>query len=147
MRGIAAALHKRDPCADMTERNANCFTRLDAISQAHVESYDAFIQYGLSRVVRNFEPLSISMNSLDSLTFQLQDIKIGKPTATCPDARYTTCTTPKECRENATTYTAPISVVLSWSLNGSSTRTFPPFKLCDVPIMVGSQLCSLRGAN
>ena len=147
MRGIAAALPKRDPCADMTERNANCFTRLDAISQAHVESYDAFIQYGLSRVVRNFEPLSISMNSLDSLTFQLQDIKIGKPTATCPDARYTTCTTPKECRENATTYTAPISVVLSWSLNGSSTRTFPPFKLCDVPIMVGSQLCSLRGAN
>ena len=115
------------------------------ISKAHVDSFDTFIRVGLTRIVESIEPVTVTIDSSNSLKCWFDDVQAGRPEVR--DTKHMLRTTPKACRESGSTYTAPLAISISWSLNDSPPTSTTLFNMCQIPVMVGSRLCELRDAS
>ena len=130
----------------MNKEGKSCSV-IHTIAQAHIDSYNTFVQCGLLNIVSRIEPVSATVGSSDKLTIWLHDVKLSKAMTTSVSVKRHAGVSPKECRESGETYAAPLKIVVSWSLNGSAPKTLPVFNVCDVPVMVGSQSCSLQAKS
>ena len=111
------------------------------VSVCHLASFDDFIEAGLSKIVKSIEPIRINYESSSVLVWiDAAYVKsIRERTGACP------C--PKDCREGRLTYAAPLAIDVCWSIDGSKSTKRCVFNISSIPIMVGSKVCKLHGAN
>ena len=67
---------------------------LPAMVKPHVDSYDWFAQTALDLTVAELEPHEFTDKSGTTITFWIEDVKIGKPFKGDNDNAVRTCTTP-----------------------------------------------------
>ena len=136
------------------------------VSAPHVESFDYFLQTGLSRGIQDLEPSELDLvnpnqvrqdpNSIDwddasMLQFWIEDVKVGQPTKPIRGHRQGPLL-PRECRERGLAYAASIhgtfcyqilqrrnGIVMPGSRIIRLSKTFG-----DMPIVVLSHACHLR---
>jgi len=113
------------------------------ITRPHIEAYDKFIQYGLREIASNIDPVTVPLGPGRHLTFSLEEVRAGQTVL----AGLAKSVSPKTCREGRQTYSAPLAISISWSLNDGERTVSPMFDLCDIPVMVGSCLCKLGRAG
>jgi DNA-directed RNA polymerase I subunit RPA2 len=113
----------------------------EKVSACHLASFDDFIDAGLSKIVKNIEPVTVSYDSssisvwIDAAYVKSQGEKV------------TDSVCPKDCREGRQTYAAPLAIDVCWSINGSESVHRCVFSVSNIPIMVGSKACKLYGAS
>jgi DNA-directed RNA polymerase I subunit RPA2 len=137
--------------------------RLRGLSAPHVESFDYFLQKGLTSAIQDIVPCEIDIldgrsGSLDeedvtTAKFWVQNIKIAKPTKQIStNGKDCGKLLPRECRELGIMYSGVISGVFCFQMVKHRNGINIPghvVKLQKIfgkmPIMVGSEACHLRG--
>ena len=143
--------------------------RLRKLTAPHVESYDYFLEEGLSRGVKAIEPAefaivepqklrnepeSVDLSELSSVKFWIENARIGKPIKAFSGGRSKENLLPRECRERGMMYSGPLRAMFCYQIikrrNGVE---FPqpvtrlPKEFGDLPVMVGSKACHLHNTT
>ncbi|XP_075920649.1 DNA-directed RNA polymerase I subunit RPA2 [Petromyzon marinus] len=118
---------------------------LQELVKAHVESFDYVLHEGLSQAVQAIPPIEFMVNG-NRLSLAFADTSISPPmvgkAAVCRDMRVF----PAECRARRATYRGKLMADVSWSVNGEPQGIIQQ-SLGQVPIMVKSKTCNLRGMS
>lgn len=137
--------------------------RLKGLSAPHVESFDYFIELGLTKGIQDIVPSEIDLldpsvsavdfNEVDTVRFWVESVKIAKPTKQASTmGGQNSKLIPRECRELGLMYSGAMTGEFCFQVvqhrNGMEIpgRIFKMPKLFGkMPIMVGSKACHLRG--
>ena len=143
--------------------------RLRSLSAPHVESFNYFLEEGLSRGVKAIEPAefsivdpiklrdspdSIDISELSSVKFWVENARVAKPIKASPGGRSQANLLPRECRERGMMYSGSLQALFCIQIikrrNGVE---FPqpvmrvPKEFGELPIMVGSKACHLHNTT
>lgn len=143
--------------------------RLRKLTAPHVESFNYFLEEGLSRGINAIEPAefaivepqklrdnpeSVDLSELDSVKFWVENALVGKPIKGSPGGRTKENLLPRECRERSMMYSGPLRALFCYQIikrrNGlefPQQATRIPKEFGDMPIMVGSKACHLHNAT
>ncbi|KAF9594003.1 hypothetical protein IFM89_026715 [Coptis chinensis] len=132
---------------NMPHRNRkypNC-ENLEELLKPHVQSFDHFIDIGIETMLENIKPVKIT----DKFTNTTLEIKFGTHELSAPQKGHAAIgqrLLPFECRQEKGSYSGKFIVEVCFSYNGRVPLK-EKFKFGQLPIMLKSKLCHLRGAN
>eukprot|EP00940_MAST-03C_sp_MAST-3C-sp2_P000348 g348.t1 len=121
-----------------------------SIVKHHVQSFDYLVEEGLKYAVRDILPMTVNLPAPSSasahypMRFWIEDPKWGSPGKN--DDSLDPRLFPAECKGRGMTYTAPLWLTFCWSVNDGRVSKIS-LHVGDIPIMVCSTLCHLRGLN
>ena len=141
--------------------------RLRGLSAPHVESFNYFLDTGLSQGIGDIEfselalvdpaklrsdPSSIDWNDVTSVQFWVDAVSVGRPTKPVGTGTSNRLY-PRECRERRLHYAAPMTGTFCYKIverrNGvtfpGATVRMPKRNFGNMPIMVMSKRCHLEG--
>ena len=144
--------------------------RLRELSAPHVESFNYFLDVGLSQGIKDIEPselelvdpqklrnepASIDWDEMTTIKFWCENVKIGKPTKAVGSGGKSTCLLPRECRERGLMYSGEITGTFCYSIVQRRNRIELPSKTTRmtarsfgaIPIMVLSKACHLENSG
>lgn len=131
---------------------------LQGLVQNHVSSFNYFVDRGLQEVTRlmpatQFQSPGTS-DKANRVSMWFEDVRIGKPSREGEGsgrAGRDPRVFPRECRESSTTYKAPMTATLAWTMGGSkgdddetSEIHRREFRVTSIPTMVQSSACHLN---
>jgi DNA-directed RNA polymerase I subunit RPA2 len=146
--------------------HADDVERLRSLTAPHVESFNYFLEEGLTRGIKDIEPAeldlidpkkirdegeaSIDWSEVSTVKFWMEDVKVAKPVK--PNSGRSNRLRPRECRERGLMYAGQLSGKFCYQLvqrrNGVLIDS-RPVKLHktfgDLPLMVLSSACHLQG--
>ncbi|CAN0019079.1 unnamed protein product, partial [Ectocarpus fasciculatus] len=110
----------------------------------HIESFDFFLEDGLSEAVKDMPPQVMELGEGGPLLkLWVEGVTVGYPGKKNEEATNAKLT-PRECRERGLTYHGALLVDLCYQVgDGDVVRTQK--RAGDCPVMVGSRRCHLRG--
>ncbi len=126
------------------------FTR-DKIAQHHIDSFNAFINYGLQKVIDEQGIIGTDITeegmegSEGGVYIKLGKIRVGKPVVREADGSVELLY-PSEARLRNITYAAPIYLQMS-IVRGNSETEPQEVEIGMLPIMVHSKVCNLYGLS
>lgn len=143
--------------------------RLRSLTAPHVESYNYFLEEGLSRGIKSIEPAefaiidpqkqredpdSIELTETTTVKFWVEDAGVDKPVKGNPGGKTRENLFPRECRERSMMYSGPLTAVFCCQVikrrNGIENPDQVvriPKEFGDLPIMIGSKACHLQNAT
>lgn len=125
--------------------NATARERLRRLFSPHVDSFDRFLDAGLPGAVAALEPQEVEHPAGGPrLRFWLESVSIAKPLRVDPGAVDSAPLLPAECRERAISYRGQIRAVLVRQVGDAPPERLDR-RLGQMPVMVRSRLCHLRG--
>jgi DNA-directed RNA polymerase I subunit RPA2 len=138
--------------------------RLRLLSKPHIESFDYFLEVGLKKAIADIVPSeldlvdpkqneTVDLNEGSTLQFWIDNVKVSSPMK--PDgAGRTSRLAPRECRELGLMYSGKIQGDFCYQLTQRRNGVAIPGRIIrfqsqfgDMPIMVMSMACHLRGRN
>jgi len=119
--------------------------RLQHLVAPHVDSFDYFLEYGLEEAIQELTPMEFDLAPNLRLKFQYASAKIEAPAK--PDQLLDGAFTPREARESGSTYSGATTAQLEVTINDSEEPMVLAIKMGDLPIMVGSERCHLKGLS
>ncbi|MEM2924397.1 MAG: DNA-directed RNA polymerase subunit B [Methanocellales archaeon] len=125
------------------------FTR-DKIAQHHIDSFNAFIDYGLQKVIDEQGIIGTDiteegMEGSEGVYIKLGKIRVGRPVVREADGSVEPLY-PSEARLRNITYAAPIYLQMS-IVRGNSESEPQEVEIGMLPIMVRSKVCNLYGLS
>ena len=146
--------------------NAEDLDRLRTLTRPHVESFDYFLEVGLSRGIKDIEPAeldlvdvqkirqegNVDLTDASTVKFWVEDVKVAKPTKS--NAGRSNKLLPRECRERKINYTGQVFGKFCYKIvqrrngmeiEGQTVKIGKTFG--NMPIMVGSKCCHLEGSS
>lgn len=121
--------------------------RLKALFGPHVDSFDHFVDEGLSRCVSSLEAQEVEHpNGGPRLRFWLESVKISKPLSTGHGELEAKVLLPSECRERNLSYRGQLRAVLVTQIGDEPPERIDR-RLGLMPVMLRSRLCHLRGLS
>jgi DNA-directed RNA polymerase I subunit RPA2 len=146
--------------------------KLQRLSAPHVESFNYFLDVGLSRGIQDIVPYELDLidtsqlenrtighivgKTSDTVEFWIENVKIGMPTKSTPGASGASKLYPRECRELGIMYSAPLTAEFCLQFlrrdgYGTSTSMGSVMRFTRnfgmMPIMTMSKACHLYGMN
>lgn len=140
--------------------------RLRSLTKPHVDSFNYFLEVGLSKGIKSIEPAEldlinvqrareegkVDLSEVSTVKFWVEDVKIAKPSKS--GAGLSNKLLPRECRERKINYTGQIFGKFCYKIvqrrNGVEIEG-PPVKMAktfgNMPIMVMSKACHLDGTT
>ena len=110
----------------------------------HVDSFNHFVNSGLSDIVRGVESQHISVGpGSRQVDIWLEDLKIESLRSKVSAVATSSSQTPRSCREVGETYKTSMSVSYCWRLQGNDAMQRRVVQLGQCPVMVQSNVCSL----
>ena len=142
--------------------------RLRSLTKPHVDSYNYFLEVGLSRGVSDIERAeidlldttlvreeglkSVDFSEVSTVQFWVEDVKVAKPSKT--GCGRSDVLLPRECRERSIMYSGDISGKFCYQIihrrNGiriDSKAVKIPKSFGKLPIMLMSKACHLAGSS
>jgi|TARA_B110000971_G_scaffold153992_1_gene157338 DNA-directed RNA polymerase I subunit RPA2 len=153
--GLMPSPSRRDP---LETSDAPVPAALQGLVQNHVSSFNYFVDRGLQEVTRlmpatQFQSPGTS-DKANRVSMWFEDVRIGKPSREGEGsgrAGRDPRVFPRECRESSTTYKAPMTATLAWTMGGSkgdddetSEIHRREFRVTSIPTMVQSSACHLN---
>ena len=140
--------------------------RLRSLTKPHVESFDYFLNVGLSKGIKDIEPAEldlvdtqtvreegkVDLTDASTVRFWVEDVKVAKPSKS--GAGRSNKLLPRECRERKVNYTGQIFGKFCYKIvqrrngieiNGPAVKIGKTFG--HMPIMVLSKCCHLEGTS
>eukprot|EP00466_Bigelowiella_natans_P020247 jgi/Bigna1/86206/estExt_fgenesh1_pg.C_80315 len=123
--------------------NALRFMLLQKLVAPHVRSFDYFID-ALQETVENLTPLVLDAKKgvHPSLHLNIRSVSVGKPL----DAKGLEMM-PFRCRQSLMSYAAPMKAIIEYKCGSGGAMNEFQISLGDMPIMVGSNRCHLKGLS
>lgn len=123
------------------------FQHLHALGAPHLDSFNEFIEYGLSNVVKHMQPCSFKTPAGEKIDLFLEDIKISQPQVPLSviDVKDRNIY-PTEARQLHKSYTGLCSIKVGWSVGGIKRESID-VNLGEIPIMLKSKACSLSNKS
>ena len=141
--------------------------RFRELSHPHVDSFNFFLEVGLSQAIKDIEPSemcivdpkkaredpgSIDWSDLTSVKFWVEDVRVTRPTK-ANGTGTSNCLYPRECRERGLMYAGHMTGTFCYTIverrNGVAfpgpTVRLPKRNFGNMPIMVMSKGCHLEG--
>ena len=141
------------PTHERTPSSANMFVndatrlRLEHLVAPHVDSFNYFLETGIKESMADLPALDMKLEEDYYVRMQFTNIDISFPSKRddLTDGKLT----PREARERHLTYNSAITANLIVSVGGddNSNELNLSVKLGDLPIMVKSEHCHLRGMS
>ncbi|XP_061179833.1 DNA-directed RNA polymerase I subunit RPA2-like [Saccostrea echinata] len=120
---------------------------LQDLTKPHIDSFNALVHGGLTRAVQTIPLVEFALPNGDRVTLKMLDATISCPTVDSGNKFAQTLKVyPAECRERVTSYLGSLNIGMLWKLNGRVQDTVEK-KIADVPIMVKSDICNLKGLS
>ncbi|KAJ8024605.1 DNA-directed RNA polymerase I subunit RPA2 [Holothuria leucospilota] len=117
---------------------------LQDLVKPHVESFNYFLEDGLSLAVQNIPPVRFALPNGERITLSYKDASIGYPSVAKGNVYAKEHKVyPAECRGRGCTYGAPLNVHIQWS-SSSGQGDIQEKCLGNIPIMVKSSHCNLH---
>ncbi|XP_055386026.1 DNA-directed RNA polymerase I subunit RPA2 [Condylostylus longicornis] len=113
----------------------------------HIEAFDSFLSHGLKSLAENIDPVQFQTSSGEKITLQIEEINISKPEIPQDviDVRNRNIY-PTECRQRRMTYAGKCTARVKCIIDGYECKTVD-FNLGNIPIMLKSSKCNLKGLN
>ena len=126
--------------------------RLEHLVSGHVDSFSYFLDHGIQEAVADMPPLEMKLENEEKsiyIRFGVTNIHVGYPTRPYDDSDVKF--TPREARERGISYTGAMTINYSVHISDSSGAESDPMtftaRLGDLPIMVQSERCNLKGCT
>jgi DNA-directed RNA polymerase I subunit RPA2 len=119
--------------------------RLQHLVAPHVDSFDYFIEHGLTDAIELLPPMEIDLSPDFRIRLQYTGAKINHPSKR--DELLDGVITPREARESGTTYAGAVTASVDVYVNDSEDPMTLSIKMGDLPIMVMSQRCHMKGKS
>lgn len=117
-------------------------SRLRHIFAPHVDSFNFLVDHGLEESIADMPPLEFGLDQKHYIKFKFLNAELGYPVRSGDDQEK--IVTPREAREAAATYAAPLTGNIQVSIEGPQAGDFIiPVKMGNLPIMVKSNRCHL----
>ena len=143
--------------------------RLRFLTRPHVESYNYFLQSGLTKGIKAIPKAELDIVDLNKLRedrskidwdevttvrYWFEDVRISKPSKPANAGRSEGKLFPNECRERSLMYSGQLKGKFCYEIitrrNGEA-KASPPYKMPKtfgvIPVMVGSNACHIEGMN
>ena len=121
--------------------------RLEHLVAPHVDSFNYFLEFGIKEAISDLPPLDMRIEDGHYVKMQFTNVDIAFPSKRddLTDGRMT----PREARERDMTYSGAIvgNLMVSVGNDENASEMSLAVKLGDLPIMVKSEHCHLRGLN
>ena len=141
-------------------RQLDIASKLHIAADAHVQSFNFFLEDGLEKICKHLNPLEIHTKQLQTSQKQgplkpvpfnyckiwFEDISIGFPTRYEDLANTDARIYPWECRMSGGTYSAPLLVTIGRILNDGPVEK-RKINLGHIPIMLKSKHCHLANLS
>lgn len=124
-------------------------TKLEHLVAPHVESFDYCLETGLTSALRDVPVMQVLLGNKVLISMQILDIRVGHPTKS--DNGIDSKLSPREAREGGRTYAgalvASVEITAKDKDTGSAETINIQVKFGELPIMVLSQRCNLKGKS
>ena len=115
-----------------------------------IDSFDHFVEYGLQEIINEIGTIEL-MPEVGDIKLSFGKVEVGSPYIIEADGYKRSKETksplfPNECRIRNLTYAAPVWVSITPIINGIQEKT-ERVHVGDLPVMVGSKLCSTHGVS
>ena len=123
--------------------------QFERVVAPHIDSFDWFLDTGLPGLAQAIRPVEFQFNKEDPRTrykLEIESISVDSPSLVENEPGNTREIYPQECRARKINYEgqATINFVMSHLTSGESQHAKKTF---DIPMMVGSSKCHLRGKS
>ena len=120
--------------------------RLEHLVAPHVDSFDYFLTHGLLEAVKDIPEMEFKLDNDLLIKMRFNDAFVGYPLKN-DDLCAETMLTPREARERCISYTSIFTTQLSIDISGIVEGMTLTARMGDLPIMVKSDRCHLKGLN
>lgn len=121
--------------------------RLEHVVAPHVESFNYFLEVGMDDAINAIDPMEMEIPDENlNIRMQYSSIEVGYPTRKDITTDNNTLT-PREARESGITYAAKLVCNVEVKLNQWEESESTTINLGELPIMVMSDHCHLRGKS
>lgn len=119
--------------------------RLQHLVAPHVDSFDYFLEHGIEEAISEMIPMEFDLSPTLKVTMQYSAGKVLHPSK--KDELLDGVFSPREARESGTSYCGAMSAQLEVTINDSDDAMSLSIKMGDLPIMVMSDRCHLKGLS
>ena len=126
---------------------------LRSIVSNHVASFNYFVEHGLAEVIKRMASVSVQAPGTSAQSSRIRlwfsGVSMKTPVrerdglSLARDPRVF----PRECREAGSTYKAPMTANICWSVGEAGEVYHHELQLCQFPVMVSSTRCHLASAS
>ena len=121
------------------------FLQIRGLVKQHIDSFNYFTDIEIKNIIRSSRNYLIKSEINPNFYLKYRDIHIGFPTI--EEELGVSKVTPHECRLRNLTYSAPIFVDISYTLDCITEKMQNNICIGKLPIMLGSNHCHLKGKN
>ena len=121
------------------------FLQVRGLVKQHIDSFNYFTDIQIKNIVRSSHNYKIKSDINPSFYLKYRDIHIDSPRIEEELGR--SIITPHECRLRSLTYSAPILVDISYTIDGNTEIIKNNIEIGKLPIMLGSNNCILKDKN
>ena len=121
------------------------FLQVRGLVKQHIDSFNYFTDIEIKNIIRSSRNYLIKSEINPNFYLKYRDIHIGFPTI--EEELGVSKVTPHECRLINLTYSAPILVDISYTLDCMTEKIKNNICIGKLPIMLGSNHCHLKGKN
>jgi len=121
------------------------FLQVRGLVKQIIDSFNYFTDIEIKKIVRSGRNHEIKSNTNPKFVLNYRDIHIDFPIIKEDQVNYPV--TPHECRLRSLTYCAPIYVDISYTIDGNIKKIQNGICIGNMPIMLGSNHCRLKGKN
>lgn len=125
--------------------NQYSYRKREHIVSPHIDSFNFFLSTGITEAIFDMLPIEFKLDDDLYVNIKYTNLQIAYPTA--KDETDGKKFTPREAREREISYTSPMVAFISISINDSEHSMNITSKFGDLPIMVRSERCHLRGLS
>lgn len=118
--------------------------RLQHLVAPHVDSYNYFLEYGLTTAVSDLLPLEVQLTDGPFIKLTVDSVHIASPFKN-EDFAAEQRLTPREARERGLSYSARMTIKMKAEVDGHALEITS--KAGDLPIMVMSKNCHMRNMS
>ena len=119
------------------------FLQVRGLVKQHIDSFNYFTDIEIKNIIRSSRNYLIKSEINPNFYLKYRDIKIGYPTI--EEELGVSKVTPHECRLRNLTYSAPILVDISYTLDCITEKVKNNVCIGKLPIMLGCNHCHLKG--
>ena len=121
------------------------FLQVRGLVKQHIDSFNYFTDIEIKNIVRSEANHLVKSEINPKFKLIYKDIHIGLPSI--KEDLGVSSITPHECRLRNLTYSAPILVDITYTLDGDTEIIKNNIEIGKLPIMLGSNYCHLKGKN
>ena len=121
------------------------FLQVRGLVKQHIDSFNYFTDIEIKNIIRSSRNYLIKSEINPNFYLKYRDIHIGFPTI--EEELGVSKVTPHECRLRNLTYSAPVLVDISYTLDCMTEKIKNNICIGKLPIMLGSNHCHLKGKS